>query len=247
MRKIAIQNLKGGTGKTTTVVSLASGLAQKGKKVLVLDVDVQGHVKESLGVNHQYTMYDLLIKDTFIDECIVPARQNLDCVISDNLLTAAETQLTAMVGRETILKLRMEHIDHSNRYDFVFIDCAPTLSILNQNALMYADEIIIPISMDYLAMLGATQVIDNLLMLKKHLKKDILFTGIVPTFFEKITNMSQEVLEALKETYKEKVLPEVRTDTKIKQASSAHQSILEFDSKSRAAEDYVKICEVLLK
>ena len=126
----------------------------------------------------------------------------------------------------------MKHIDQASQYDFIFLDCSPSLSLLNQNALLYADEIIIPISMDYLAMLGATQVIDNLAMIK--------------TYYEKRTNMSQEVLEALQDTYKEKVFPAVRTDTKIKQASAAKQTIFEFDKQSRGAQDYDKICEVLL-
>lgn len=246
MRKIACQNLKGGTGKTTTVVSLASCLAKLGKKVLVLDLDVQGNIKESLGVDHQYTMYDLLINDVFVDDCIVTARENLDCIISNSSLVSCDMHLNAMVGRESVLKLRMESIDQGNRYDFVLIDCSPSLSILNQNALIYADEILIPISMDFLAMLGATQVIDNLTMIKKYMKKHLVITGVIPTFYEKITNMSREALEALQETYKEKVLPTVRVDTKVKQASSARKSIFEFDPSSRAAEDYAKICEVLL-
>lgn len=246
MRKIACQNLKGGTGKTTTVISLASCLAGKGKKVLVLDVDVQGNIKVSFGIDHKLTMYDLLINDTFIDDCIVKARENIDCIISDNTLAACELQLSAMPRREEILKIRMRHIDQTTRYDFVLIDCSPSLSLLNQNALLYADEIIIPISMDYLAMLGATQVIDNLAMIKKYYEKQLIITGVIPTFFEKRTNMSQEVMEALQDTYKEKVFPAVRLDTKIKQASSANQTIFEVDKQSRGAEDYNQICEVLL-
>lgn len=246
MRKIACQNLKGGTGKTTTVISLASCLAGKGKKVLVLDVDVQGNIKVSFGIDHKLTMYDLLINDTFVDDCIVKARENIDCIISNNTLAACELQLSAMPRREEILKIRMRHIDQTARYDFVLIDCSPSLSLLNQNALLYADEIIIPISMDYLAMLGATQVIDNLAMIKKYYEKQLIITGVIPTFFEKRTNMSQEVMEALQDTYKEKVFPAVRLDTKIKQASSANQTIFEVDKQSRGAEDYNQICEVLL-
>ena len=246
MRKIACQNLKGGTGKTTTVVSLASCLAGKGKKVLVLDVDVQGNIKESFGIDHKLTMYDLLIKDTFVEDCIVKARDNIDCVISNKTLAACELQLSSMPRREEILKIRMRHIDQSSRYDFVLIDCSPSLSLLNQNALLYADEIIIPISMDYLAMLGATQIIDNLAMIKKYYEKQLIIAGIIPTFYEKRTNMSQEVMEALQETYQEKVFPAVRLDTKIKQASSANQTIFEIDKQSRGAEDYNQICEVLL-
>jgi len=246
MRKIACQNLKGGTGKTTTVVSLASCLASKNKKVLILDVDVQGNIKESFGIDHKLTMYDLLINDAFVEDCIVKARDNIDCIISNNTLASCEMQLCAMPRREETLKIRMRHIDQTARYDFVLIDCSPSLSLLNQNALLYADEIIIPISMDYLAMLGATQVIDNLAMIKKYYEKQLIITGVIPTFYEKRTNMSQEVMEALQDTYKEKVFPAVRLDTKIKQASSANQTIFEVDKQSRGAEDYNQICEVLL-
>ena len=246
MRKIACQNLKGGTGKTTTVVSLASCLASKDKKILVLDVDVQGNIKESFGIDHKLTMYDLLINDAFVEDCIVKARDNIDCIISNNTLASCELQLSAMPRREETLKIRMRHIDQIARYDFVLIDCSPSLSLLNQNALLYADEIIIPISMDYLAMLGATQVIDNLAMIKKYYEKQLIITGIIPTFYEKRTNMSQEVMEALQDTYKEKVFPAIRLDTKIKQASSANQTIFEVDKQSRGAEDYNQICEILL-
>jgi len=246
MRKIACQNLKGGTGKTTTVVSLASCLASKGKKILVLDVDVQGNIKESFGIDHKLTMYDLLINDAFVEDCIVKARDNIDCIISNNTLASCELQLSAMPRREETLKIRMRHIDQIARYDFVLIDCSPSLSLLNQNALLYADEIIIPISMDYLAMLGATQVIDNLAMIKKYYEKQLIITGVIPTFYEKRTNMSQEVMEALQDTYKEKVFPAIRLDTKIKQASSANQTIFEVDKQSRGAEDYNQICEILL-
>ena len=246
MRKIACQNLKGGTGKTTTVVSLASCLASKDKKILVLDVDVQGNIKESFGIDHKLTMYDLLINDAFVEDCIVKARDNIDCIISNNTLASCELQLSAMPRREETLKIRMRHIDQIARYDFVLIDCSPSLSLLNQNALLYADEIIIPISMDYLAMLGATQVIDNLAMIKKYYEKQLIITGVIPTFYEKRTNMSQEVMEALRDTYKEKVFPAIRLDTKIKQASSANQTIFEVDKQSRGAEDYNQICEVLL-
>lgn len=246
MRKIACQNLKGGTGKTTTVISLASCLAGKGKKILVLDVDVQGNIKVSFGIDHKLTMYDLLINDAFVEDCIVKTRDNIDCIISNNTLASCELQLSGMHRREEILKIRMKHIDQTARYDFILIDCSPSLSLLNQNALLYADEVIIPISMDYLAMLGATQVIDNLAMIKKYYEKQLIITGVIPTFYEKRTNMSQEVMEALQDTYKEKVFPAVRLDTKIKQASSANQTIFEVDKQSRGAEDYNQICEVLL-
>ncbi len=244
MQKIACQNLKGGTGKTTTVIALSSILASKGYKILVLDVDPQGGIKECFGIKHNLTMYDLLIEDALVERCIVNARKNIDCIISDNTLAACELLLVGMPRREEILKIRLKNIDN---YDYIFIDCSPSLSILNQNALLFAEKILIPISMDYLAMLGATQITENLNMIKKYYEKDIFIAGVVPTFYDIRTNMSKEVFEAINKIYKGKVTPPIRVDTKIPQASSARKSIFEYAPKSRGVEDYEKICKVLIK
>ena len=152
-------------------------------------------------------------------------------------------QLVSMPRREEILKLRMRNIDG---YDFVLIDCSPSLSILNQNALLYAQDLVIPISMDYLAMLGATQIIDNLHMIQKYFEKTVQIAGIIPTFYNGRTNMSKEVLKALQDTYGEKVLPAVRIDTKIQQASSARTTIFEYANTSRGSEDYALVTEKLI-
>lgn len=243
MRKIACHNLKGGTGKTTTVISLASCLAQKGHKVLLLDVDPQGNIRESLGIKHDITMYDLIIHDALVDSCIVKARKNIDCIISKNTLAACEMLLVSMPRHEEILKIRLKNVDY---YDYVFVDCSPSLSLLNQNALLFAEEVLIPISMDYLAMLGAIQIIENLNMIKKYFEKEVTITGVIPTFYDVRTNISKEVLGALRKVYKHKVMPPIRIDTKIRQASSAKKTILEYVPESRAAEDYKKVCEVLI-
>lgn len=243
MRKIACQNLKGGTGKTTTVISLSSYLAEKGYRVLLLDMDAQGNIRESLGIKHDITMYDLIIDDALVDDCIIKARENIDCIISKNTLAACETLLVSMPRREEILKIRLKNIDH---YDYVFIDCSPSLSILNQNALLFAEEVLIPISMDYLAMLGAVQIIENFNMIKKYFEKNLIITGVIPTFYDIRTNISKEILEALRDVYKDKVMPPIRIDTKVRQASSAKKTIFEYAPDSRAAEDYKKVCEVLL-
>ncbi len=250
MKVIAFQNLKGGTGKTTSVISIGAYLAfNKGLRILILDCDPQGNIKESFGLRKpEYTMYDLIISDMLLEDCIVNARKGenggkIDCIISDNTLAACEMQLVSMPRREEVLKLRMRNIDG---YDFVLIDCSPSLSILNQNALLYAQDLVIPISMDYLAMLGATQIIDNLHMIQKYFEKTVQIAGIIPTFYNGRTNMSKEVLKALQDTYADKVLPSVRIDTKIQQASSARTTIFEYANTSRGAEDYALVTETLL-
>ncbi|MFH1739257.1 MAG: ParA family protein [bacterium] len=250
MRIIAFQNLKGGTGKTTSVISISAYLAfNKGQRVLILDCDPQGNIKESFGLRKpEYTMYDLIISDMLLEDCIVNARKGetggvIDCIISDNTLAACEMQLVSMPRREEVLKLRMRNVD---AYDFVLIDCSPSLSILNQNALLYAQDLVIPISMDYLAMLGATQIIDNLHMIQKYFEKTVQIAGIIPTFFNGRTNMSKEVLKALQDTYGDNVLPAVRIDTKIQQASSARTTIFEYANTSRGAEDYALVAEKLM-
>lgn len=242
MRIIACQNLKGGTGKTTTVLSLGSYLAGCGRRVLIMDLDVQGNISESLEISHTHSMYDLLVDDFPFEACRVHARPNLDVVLSDNTLASAEMMLVSRPRREEALALKMRQVKD---YDFIFLDCSPSLSLINQNGLLYAGEILIPISMDYLAMLGAVQVVENLEMMRKYYERIISIAGILPTFHDPRTNLSWEILAALREVYGPRVLPPVRVDTRMKEASCARKTIFEYDRRSRSARDYIKVCEVL--
>ena len=242
MRVIACQNLKGGTGKTTTVLSLASALASQGKRVLIVDLDAQGNIAESLDLFHSHTIYDLLVDDFPIEECTVQARPNLFVIPSDNTLASAEMLLVSRPRREETLAIKMRGV---SGYDYVFLDCSPSLSLINQNGLLYAGEILIPISMDYLAMLGAVQVVENLDMIRRYYERIIRIAGVLPTFHDPRTNISWEILGALREVYGKKVLPPVRVDTRMKEASCARKTIFEYDKRSRSARDYMKVCEVL--
>jgi chromosome partitioning protein len=242
MRIIACQNLKGGTGKTTTVLSLGSRYATLGYRVLILDMDPQGNIKESLDLEHSHTMFDLLVDDFSLEDCCCKARHNLDVVISDNTLAAVEMQLVSRPRREETLSMKMRGIED---YDYIFLDCSPSLSLINQNALLYAGEILIPISMDYLSMLGAVQVIDNLAEIRKYYERMINIAGILPTFFDPRTSISREVLSALRDVYGEKVLSPIRVDTRMKEASASRKTIFEYDRRSRSARDYAKVCEEL--
>ena len=247
MRTIAVQNLKGGTGKTTCVINISAALAEQGYKVLVLDVDAQGSIAASLGLKApNYTMYDLLIDDILIEKCIVKARPNIDCIVSDRTLAAAETLLVNLPRREETLKLRMKKVDS---YDFIFVDCPPSLSQLHQNALLYANELLVPISMDFLALLGAKQILESIELIDKYFEKKLIISGVIPTFFDSRTNISHEILIAIQDIYGKhgNVLPPVRIDTKIQQASAKRKTIFEYAPKSRAAGDFMEITKALLK
>lgn len=245
MKTIAVHNQKGGTGKTTTVINLADTFARHNYRVLIIDADPQGHIGRIFNIKSKITLYDLLIEDALISTCIIKARENISCIFSDATLEGAEILLGNQnpSGREQLLKVRMENLDY---YNFVLIDCSPSLNLINQLALVYADELLIPINMDYLGMVGAMQIFDNLTMLQNELgnKTDIL--GIIPTFVDLRTNMTHQVLATLRETYKEKVLPYIRIDTKIQQAMAAHKTIYEYSPKSKGSLDYAKLGEVLL-
>ncbi len=247
MRKIAIQNLKGGTGKTTSTVNLAHGLALRGKRVLIIDCDVQGNVAVALGLKRAASsMYHLLMEDRLLAECIQPAREGIDVIASDNTLAVAEVQLAGQPRREETLTMRLRSL---SGYDFVLVDCGPNLSLLHQNALLFVSELLIPVSMDYLALLGAQQIIDSIAFLQRFFERSPRLLGILPTFFDQRTNISSEIYEAIRNTYKDicPVFPAVLIDTKLQQASAKHLTIFEHAPTTRAAGDYSQIVKLIIE
>lgn len=238
MRKIAVQNLKGGTGKTTTAVNLAHALALKGHRVLLVDADVQGNVGASLGLGKQKaTLYQLLCEDLVWSSCIIPGRENLDVLPSDHTLAVAEVQLHAMPRREEILGLRLRSL---TGYDYVIVDSGPTLSLLHQNVLLFVDELLIPISTEFLAMLGAQQIVQSLAFLRRYFDRAPRILGVLPTFFDQRTNISNEIAQAIAETYSKvcPVLQPIPVDTKVSQAMAKRRTIFEHCPTARAADAY---------
>lgn len=248
MRKIAVQNLKGGTGKTTTSVNLAHALALRGHRVLVIDADVQGNVAAVLGLGigrQPATLYDLLIEDFRWSNCIVPSgREGLDALCSDKKLAVAEVQLQSLPRREEILSLRLKTLQG---YDYVIVDSGPTLSLLHQNVLLFVDELLIPVSADYLAMLGAQQIVESMRFFHKHFDRIPQLLGVLPTFFDGRTNISNEISQAITETYKDvcRVMPAIPVDTKLAQAAAKRKTIFELAPSSRAAEAYARLAEIV--
>jgi chromosome partitioning protein len=245
-KKISVAMHKGGTGKTTTCISLGHGLALKGKKVLVVDCDPQGNAGTWLGIKNQITLYHLLNDESSLKDCIVNARENLDIIISNKTLSVAEQQLVGKMGREKVLKRKLAGIE--NEYDFVLLDLAPSWRLLNQNALIYSDGVFIPISMEYFALLGARQIVDELSMIREYLDHELNVSLVIPTFFDIRNKKSKEVIEGLTDYFgKEKVADPIRVNCSLSEAPSYNQTIFEYSPKSHGALDYQKLTERVLK
>lgn len=240
-RTIAIINQKGGSGKTTTTVNLGAYLATFGRKVLLLDLDPQANTTIHLGLKPhiiEKSIYDVMterinietvIKQTCVDNLyICPANINLSGV---------EIELAGVVGREMVLKDSLENV--SAKYDFIIIDCPPSLSLLTINALTVAKEIIIPVQTEFFALEGMGKLVNTVDIIRKRLNRELSITGILPTMFDSRTNLSREVIDKIKEYFGEKVYnTKIRKNIKLAEASSHGKPILLYDPRSSGAEDY---------
>lgn len=243
-RRIAVFNHKGGTGKTTTAVNLAAALAERGKRVLLIDADGQGNVGASLGIRGEKNLYHVLVLGMPVEEAAVPVRNNLDVLTSNELLAAAELYLAGRPNRDRVMRERLG--DRADAYDVVVIDCAPALSLMNQNALVYADSVVVPVSCDYLSLVGVRQVLRTIKNVREMLKHDIALLGVVPTFFDVRNKISREAVEALTDHFGDRRLPPIRINTKLREAPSVKQTIFEYAPDSHGAADYLALVEKLL-
>jgi len=244
-RRVAILNQKGGTGKTTTAINLAAGLAEKGLSVLLIDTDSQGNVGASLGVRGEKTLYHVLVDEVPAEEAIIPVRGNLDVLGSDATLAAADVWLARLdEGRDRVLETRLSGA--VRRFDHVILDCGPSLSLLNQNALRFVDEVLIPVSCDYLALVGVKQVLRTLRDVDRHLHHGVRITGVIPTFYDGHVKLAREAIETLQGHFKERLFPAVRRSTKLAEAPSRRQTIFEYAGDSYGADDYRVLVERFL-
>jgi chromosome partitioning protein len=242
--RLAIFNHKGGTGKTTTSVSIAAGLADRGLRVLLVDTDSQGNVSVSLGAKADKTLYHVLVMGVRPRDAAIRVRPNLDLVASNETLAAAELYLAGRQNRDRILRDRLA--PGFEGYDVVVLDCSPSLSLMNQNALVAADGIIVPVACDFLSLVGVRQVIKTVKNVNALLHHPVEIYGVLPTFFDARARICRDSLDALKEHFGERVLPPIRTATRLKEAPAQGQTIFEFAPDSNAAEDYRRIVDLLV-
>jgi len=244
MRKICIINQKGGVAKTTTTVNLASALAANEKRVLVIDLDPQGNISTCFCVNNDKTAYDLLVDDADPHECIINVSDNLDVITSDSSLAKAELIITGQTSRETVLKRKLESIFN---YDYVLLDCPPSLSLLNINALLYANEAFVPVATDFLALDALKKMTQTISEINELFDHDIKITQVIPTLYDRRNKACVQTLKDIKRGYEELVSNPIRINSKLREAPSVGKDIFEYAKSSSGAKDYKKLAQTVLE
>lgn len=248
---IAIAIQKGGVGKTTTAINLSACVAEKGKKVLVIDIDPQGNTTTGFGIEKnelQNTIYELMLGEVSVKECIIPnVIENLPLsLIPSNInLAAAEIELIDQDRKEYVLKNELDWI--KDQYDYIFIDCPPSLSMLTINAMTAADSILVPIQCEYYAMEGLGQLIHTANLIKKKINPGLSMEGFVFTMYDSRTNLSEEVVQMVKEAVDEHIFETViPRNVRLAEAPSYGQPINIYDSKSAGADAYRNLAAELI-
>lgn len=246
---IAIANQKGGVGKTTTSINLSSCIAAKGKKVLVVDIDPQGNTTSGYGIEKndlENTIYELMLGDCTIEDCIIrDVIENVSILPSNVNLAAAEIELIGVEKKEYILKNEIDWV--KDRYDYIIIDCPPSLSLLTVNAMTTADSVLVPIQCEYYALEGLSQLIHTVNLVKERLNPDLEMEGVVFTMYDSRTNLSAQVVENVKSHLKQKVYQTViPRNIRLAEAPSYGQPINVYDPKSAGAESYMSLAEEVI-
>lgn len=250
MKKICIFNQKGGVGKTTTNINLCACLAMEGYKVLTIDIDPQGNTTSGLGLdkrNLEMSMYDVITSDASLKDVILKSElvQNLDIAPSTMELAGAEVEVIGKENREVILANKIKEIEDD--YDFIFIDCPPSLGVLTINALTSVESVLIPIQCEFYALEGVGQLINTIKLVKKSLNKDLEIEGVVMTMYDYRTNLSNEVFEEAKNFFNEKVYnTAISRNIRLAEAPSFGLPIMLYDEKCKGAESYKNLTREFL-
>ncbi len=242
---IACSNHKGGVGKTTSVVNIGAGLAKLKKKTLLVDLDPQANLTQSFGLNKpEYTVYEALKGEHELKP--IPIEKCLDVVASSLDLSGAEMELSSEAGREYIFTELIDTL--RNNYDYIFIDCPPSLGLLTINALTASDQLYIPLQPHYLAIKGLTKIIEVKDKVKKRLNKVLEITGVFVTQYDKRKILHRDVVDTINTYFQDKVFDtKIRDNIALAEAPSMGLDIFRYNKKSYGAEDYMKLCKEILK
>ncbi len=246
---VSIANQKGGVGKTTTAINLSTVLAKKGRKVLLIDADPQGNGTSGLGINKEqkFSVYDVLIEDIEIENTLQSTQiKNLDLCPSNINLAGAEVQLVSMEEREYRLKKKLDNI--KDKYDFIIIDCPPSLGLITLNAFTASDSVLIPVQCEYYALEGLGQLLNTIELVKRHMNKSLCVEGALLTMYDVRTNLSNQVVKEVKRYFENKVYKNViPRNVKLSEAPSYGMPITLYDPRSKGAKSYEKFAKEFLK
>lgn len=247
---IAIANQKGGVGKTTTAINLGAYIAMAGYRVLLLDIDPQGNATSGLGINRKkikYCAYNLLVDEIEPQKIITSTRvKNLHLLPSTIQLAGAEVELAAYQNRESVLKRGLQPVE--NFYDYIFIDCPPSLGILTINALVACNSVLIPLQCEYYALEGLSQLMDTIQLVRRRMNSAIKVEGIVFTMFDGRTNLSIQVVDEVKKHFKKEVYRTIiPRNIRLSEAPSHGKPIMTYDPRSKGAQLYAELAQEVIR
>lgn len=246
---ISISNQKGGVGKTTTSVNLSACLAYVGKRVLLVDIDPQGNATSGCGIekaNVDQCIYDVLVDDVEAKDVTVPTTvENLYMIPATIQLAGAEIELVPTISREVRLKRALDEV--RDQYDYIIIDCPPSLGLLTLNALTASDTVIIPVQCEYYALEGLSQLLNTIRLVQKHLNTDLMIDGVLLTMLDARTNLGIQVIEEVKKYFQDKVYKTIiPRNVRLSEAPSHGEPIIIYDPKSRGAEVYLDLAKEVI-
>jgi chromosome partitioning protein len=247
-RNIGILNYKGGTGKTTTAINLSAGLALRGSRVLCIDLDPQGTLAAQLGIKPSFTLADLFKDNATAQRCIYSARDNLDVISGSRKLLAVVGELWQMESASRARKVLGSKLDGVfDKYDFVIVDFPPSANKVSENGLMIIHELLIPMPMNHLALVGTYQVVGTLKAISKISDHQVRLTWIVPTMFNERLRKDRAILASMEQQFPGQVAPPIRGNVRLAEAPASQETIYEYAPRSHGAHDYAQLVELIVQ